>query len=365
MLFNNQHIKLDRINYEEAFLLYTDGELSEEQNNAVEAFAALHPDLQEELDDLIATRLNNETVFFNDKESLFSKNHTVAVDESLLLYIDEELPINERTIIEHRISSDDYIKKQYELLRATKLNSKETIVYPYKRELYRNTQSSVRPLFLLRIAVAVILILSAAIFVWMGSDKATPVDAAQITTAPEKKTEEQRTAISNIPALEKNEKVNRKENKNVLATRIPEYSQEQTAHKRISTPSLTKKSSEHVLFLKQNKAAVLPDPKDRTLAAIEIQPGKDLQSEIDPANNPSQHIINKVAVTTGIPETYNNQKKANNETGVIYASQNSNDRQGSVRGFFRKATRFFERRTGINPVNEDDKLLIGVVAIKL
>ena len=53
MSFNNQHIILDRLNYQEAFLLYVDGELSAVQMDAVEAFVALHPDLQEELDALL------------------------------------------------------------------------------------------------------------------------------------------------------------------------------------------------------------------------------------------------------------------------------------------------------------------------
>jgi anti-sigma factor RsiW len=42
-------LHITRSNYEEFFLLYVDGELSPEQCDAVEAFTALHPDLQEEL----------------------------------------------------------------------------------------------------------------------------------------------------------------------------------------------------------------------------------------------------------------------------------------------------------------------------
>ncbi len=74
MSSNTPHIILDRTNYEEAFLLYVDGELSAEQNNAVEAFAALHPDLQEELDALLTTKLDSEAVCFQYKESLLSDN---------------------------------------------------------------------------------------------------------------------------------------------------------------------------------------------------------------------------------------------------------------------------------------------------
>jgi hypothetical protein len=41
------------------------------------------------------------------------------------------------------------------------------------------------------------------------------------------------------------------------------------------------------------------------------------------------------------------------------------NKSSRFKGFLRKATRFIERRTGINPVNEDNELLIGAVAIKL
>ena len=50
---------------------------------------------------------------------------------------------------------------------------------------------------------------------------------------------------------------------------------------------------------------------------------------------------------------------------AVATTGNENDKKGSFRGFLRKATRFIERRTGINPTNEDDELLIGAVAIKL
>jgi hypothetical protein len=50
---------------------------------------------------------------------------------------------------------------------------------------------------------------------------------------------------------------------------------------------------------------------------------------------------------------------------AVATTGNEKDKKGSVRGFLRKATRFIERRTGINPTNEDDELLIGAIAIKL
>ena len=66
---SSNELHITRANYEAYFLMYVDGELTPAQSDAVEAFAALHPDLQEELDLLLTTKLDAETVSF-DKEFL-------------------------------------------------------------------------------------------------------------------------------------------------------------------------------------------------------------------------------------------------------------------------------------------------------
>lgn len=58
-------------NYEEYMLLYADGELSKEEEQALLDFVALHPKLKAELDAYAATRLQPDMeVVFADKESL-------------------------------------------------------------------------------------------------------------------------------------------------------------------------------------------------------------------------------------------------------------------------------------------------------
>ena len=72
----------------------------------------------------------------------------------------------------------------------------------------------------------------------------------------------------------------------------------------------------------------------------------------------------KGGVTTAATAAYNTTQASNNE--IIDAVTTAENKKGrAIRGFLRKATRFIERTTNIDPVNEDDKLLIGAVALKL
>ena len=113
-------------NYEEYFILYMDNELDAEQKLMVEAFVAQHPQLAEELDILMSTRLPMDNVSFTGKADLLSASMKVnTVDESLLLYIDNELPANERRAVEQQIDSNKDYALQHSLLMQTKADATE------------------------------------------------------------------------------------------------------------------------------------------------------------------------------------------------------------------------------------------------
>jgi hypothetical protein len=75
-------------------------------------------------------------------------------------------------------------------------------------------------------------------------------------------------------------------------------------------------------------------------------------------------------VTSPPSVTYNNTEalgKAADNPDAIYASADENSgKKNKLRGFFRKVTRTFEKRTNIKATDEDDDhLLIAGLAIKL
>ena len=100
---------ITRTNYEEYFVLYMDGELTAEETVAVENFLAANPDLKEEMDILLSTKLPAEDISI-DKAFLMSDSMKLnAIDEALLLYVDEELNGEEKKEVEKKISTNtDY-----------------------------------------------------------------------------------------------------------------------------------------------------------------------------------------------------------------------------------------------------------------
>ena len=63
-------IRIDRHNYEEFFLLYIDNELSVEERSAVEEFVRNNPDLEIEFTMLQQSTLPKDELVFEGKEAL-------------------------------------------------------------------------------------------------------------------------------------------------------------------------------------------------------------------------------------------------------------------------------------------------------
>jgi hypothetical protein len=58
-----------------------------------------------------------------------------AVDEGLLLYVDNEVSAAQKILVEEKISSNKDYALQYSLLMQTKADASEIISYPNKKEL--------------------------------------------------------------------------------------------------------------------------------------------------------------------------------------------------------------------------------------
>jgi len=152
-------MSINRNNYEEYFLLYTDNELSVAERNMVDAFVAANPDLQEELLMLQQSVVKPMEVDFPGKAGLL-KPETIdtATEEKLLLLLDNELKGKEKAALLTLIEYNNAVKKEWEILQQTKFAAADTIIFNHKPLLYKKEDGKVVAIKWWRIAAAAMLI---------------------------------------------------------------------------------------------------------------------------------------------------------------------------------------------------------------
>lgn len=167
-------ININRHNYEEFFLLYTDRELSPADKMAVEQFVQENPDLSDEFFALQQTTLPAEETLLIDKSMLYRNageeigvhNHT----EQFLLYVDDELSLPEREAVETFVLQHPALQEAFVQLKQTKLPV-EQVLFPDKNSLYR-TESERRPVIYMRWVrmVAAAAVIGFGFFLWNMAD---------------------------------------------------------------------------------------------------------------------------------------------------------------------------------------------------
>jgi hypothetical protein len=330
-------------NYEEFFVLYMDNELSDEQVKMVDEFLAANPDLKNEFEMLMITKLPLEEFSFDKKDLLAENMKLTSVGEELLLYIDNELPAVKKNIVELEIASNKNYQLQHQVLLQTKLNPSEKIEYPNKKELYRRTERVVSMKVWMRVAAAMVIIAVGGILYFSNNSKPlvqSPVAKTQTKSVPKQQTPiqeispvtnkgniDQETAVADASSKKESQQPEKK----------IEIKQEKTNEQPLIAVNETPQNEDLV----QRNRTTDVQFDDKTIALADY---KDVNTSTVTSLDPNRTTIN------GTPTT--------KEGEPI-------DRKGSVKGFLRKATRMIEKRTGIDPTNENGQLLIGAVAINL
>lgn len=131
---------INRNNYENFFLLYVDGELAPQQMLEVDAFCEKHPDLAEELQLLMDTRLtpDNELTFEGKADllqpELWDADQLTPLQSSLLDLLD-----NTPTADPNTLSNEPLVQKEWQLLQHTRLTA-EAVAMPQKHRLIKAMQ---------------------------------------------------------------------------------------------------------------------------------------------------------------------------------------------------------------------------------
>ena len=350
-------------NYEEFFILYMDNELNLEQRKMVESFLESHPELRGELDLLLSTQLPAETVNF-DKASLLSSSMKLSTsEEELLLYLDNELPASEKNRLELELASNKEYQHQHSILLQTKLDAAELIPYPNKEELYHRSTRVIAFKFYLRIAAAVLLVAGMGSLYFLQNGNKPGVD---FPVAVISKT-------SGSPAVIKNAE---------KATTSPESepvikNPVEIAGTSTKANPVTEKTHDNSRHFENNPIAYADPKTEKSIEPVNDQAGKPLERSTaaihvnnpsqDPAASfdPSKQIINNSPVTSALAQRNTSIKATASEVPTNDVAENK-ENKGSFKSFLRKATRMIERKTGIDPTNGDDEeLLVGALAVKL
>lgn len=374
-------MNINRNNYEEYFILYMDEELSKEDRLKVDFFIQQNPDLKEELDLLLLSKFSPDpNVLYRNKEGLLQEAapSTPGIsnfEEQLLLYLDNELSNEEKSEVEGFISAHPAVKKEFELLEKTKLQPEENIIFANKNSLYKKP-GKVHSIQIRwwKIAAAAILILG------IGTGTILILNTRKPVSGP--------TASREINS--KNNTKERKENPGNtenLKTHTPEENisnnefAEVETRKHLNNKAIVNSGKKEIIISKRipdvlpapikNDAPVsadlitsnnLPTPIATKIPVINESTIPDINPE-KTKNALTAFQPEKPPVTNAALEPYKNQV-VNEQPNIEYASL-SGDENKKTRGFFRKVTRLFQKATNINPVNDDDRLYIGAVAVKL
>jgi hypothetical protein len=354
-------MRIDRQNYEEYFILYVDNELNPTQRLLVEEFAQKHPDLEEELVLLYQSRLTpDKNIVFEGKEELLKEESNSFVDpsnyeEALLLYIDNELTGEEKFKIEKLAEQYPQIRSELEILQQTRLQPEEEIVFANKKLLYRSERKvRVITIQFWKIAAAAVLILLIGGVTFIVVNSGDNVLGKNYVVLEKKNQEKVKPGVivaepkRNITPVEN---INHEE----LTAKAPvvDSKKENSKEQFVVSTSLKTKNRKPQKELKPQEPATnnLPDQNEIVKINIDNSPVSTLNNVIANKNiSPSKELVKPMDVVT-ISNTN--------------PSDNMNNGNKRFRGLLRKATRIFERTTKITATDEDDRLLIGGLAVKL
>lgn len=373
-------------NYEEFFLLYADDELTAEERAMVDHFVSLHPDLEEELNMLSQTKLPaEEEVTFVNKATLYKYNKASLINETnyseyFLLYVDNELNVEERKAVEAFAALNNDKQTELHLLQKATLQPNENITFINKDILYRTEKKPARMVYMRWISIAAaaaVLLTGIAVWTNINDDETITGDKPETVVA------ETHTAKENS---NKQNSVNQQVEKSSEAFNTPE----QKANMPARDKSLTQTNADNII-VKQTSEGVNPATND-----FQKPTGiKGKNTTDNPVAKNNEHTIETVIKDISVPEVavqqsvvsnnitktdrnvkplildataFNGQDKNSNENQVekkndqvVFLDADNNDKKpkGKLRGLFRKASRIIDHATNAGEVNDQSVVRVA------
>lgn len=367
-------MNITRHNYEELFMLYADNELSPEQCREVEMFVEANPDLKSELDLFRSLKLEEDpAITLGDKSFLFRKE-TVAREEVqtlMLLHLDGELPAAEAASLEARISGDQSLRQEWEILKQAKLRPELEIRFPDRQLLYRHAAAGARVLHIrwVRYAAAAVAVLIAGLL-WLNNPEADSPQAGSVTLAgtdagnPERTPGNPETSASDTPGDYAVESAPAAQENGIAEKQIASVSAPVKTQNRQELRKATELRNSNQLPANETPSPVPavtgPTPVETAgevaLTTVQVSPE---------AGRVLRDITDKPVGMEGVKTDYATQALTMQAQGqeeyteVVYR-ENNRERKG-FRGLVRKANRIFNKVT--NP--DLDRTVVKVANVEI
>ena len=361
-------MNINRHNYEEFFLLYIDNELSAAERNTVELFVQENADLKAELNMLQQTVIKWDAVVF-DKTSLFKEGLT-ALQENLLLYVDDELNTADKLSFEKLLNADSAASKELALLQQTKLQPDTAIVFANKKILYRKERTKVISLPWRRIAAAAVLLGFGtwATITFISTNKKTSKNVAtsnnKKSTTPTQNTlpalaPQQQKAADEINIAATNSDGVRpaanqsKNNNQVYKTNLPQNLPQQKEATVIVANENNKKPNNN---LPQPNYEIINTIESNINDVVAVTQTDKATDKINPSNKITDATSNKI-ITKGLTNTYalntnftEGNAEEKNDNQILYMNEDK-VKKTKLGGLFRKVKRLVERNTNVQTGN--------------
>jgi hypothetical protein len=358
-------MNINRHNYEEFFLLYIDNELAGEDRAMVEAFVAANPDLNEELQLLQQIRLLPEGELEPGflQQLLKPEEITITTEQDFILRsVDEELLPDERRQLVQVLLHNPTLQQELDWLNKTKLQADLNIVFPDKALLYKKEQQPGLVVsfnkFARRFAAAasIVLMLGTGWWLFFREQPVQPDTATNTGTekslppAPGTRTQE---ATSDVAVTNSNTAA--VANTTALQTTTPAGRRQRIAVHAGGNPDVNNSG--------QNTTVVNPAGQQESLI---VQTTTEVPEKIsEPTSNiPNSSTVPTVTNTASNVSfaSYNNTEETENEyEGFLNEHQ---QRRSGIKGFFKKAKRTLERRTGISSGESEVRFAVFAIGTK-
>jgi hypothetical protein len=374
-------MNITRHNYEEYFILYMDNELSSDERRMVEAFVQQHPDLKEELDLLFQYKLEPEmAITFTGKEELLKQSESNAItltnyEEWLLLYTDNELSPEEKQHTTAFLAAHPTVQQELILLQKATLQP-ETILFPDKKLLYQKEEKLRRiPAIWWRVAAMLLLAIGLTTVVLVRNKKTggtdglagiqKPASTTPANTTETKKENNIAVAINNTATKQPAQVTNPDKTQNNTATiyknplaKTNEVVNNTTANRKEEKAVTLPATKQPVIAITNKVDNNLPKPDNNPYISNKKEDTKAIaQNDAVKENNSSNNSLTKTDVT----------KKDDAALDIIstaFVDDANSSKKSKSRGLFRKLARTFEKRTNIDPTDDNGRLLVAGFAFK-